>query len=145
MAQVKISYHKDSNTFIGEDKFNNKVVYKANREQQELAPVSTGSSLGPMVSLLMACGACSGIDVVLILEKQRQVLTSLAIIIKGEREQDVTPALWKTIDLHFELKGNLEDGKVAKAVSLSIEKYCSVLETLRRAGATVSYTYSLLS
>ena len=94
----------------------------------------------PMQSLLAAMGGCSAIDVVLILKKQKQVLTALKIIIDGEREAGKEPALWKTIHAQFILTGSpLEKDKAERAVALSMDKYCSVAATLRAAGATITY------
>jgi len=95
--------------------------------------------VSPMQSLLMAMGACSAIDIVLILKKQKQELIDLHINIDGEREQDKEPSLWKSIHAHFLLKGQIEKGKAQRAVELSMEKYCSVAATLRAAGAAITY------
>lgn len=93
----------------------------------------------PMQSLLMALGACSGIDIVSILKKQKQIFTKFKITIEAQREENVIPALWKTIHLSFHFAGSLQQEKAEKACQLSIEKYCSVAETLRRAGAAIHW------
>ena len=93
----------------------------------------------PMQSLLMALGGCSGIDVISILKKQRQVVEGFHMVIEGEREAGKEPSLWKTISVVFELKGNIDPDKAKKACELSMEKYCSVAETLRRAGAAITW------
>ncbi len=100
-----------------------------------------GSNKGvrPMQMLLMGLGGCSAIDVVLILKKQKQVIEDFEISIDGEREQGVEPSLWKTIVIHFKLKGQIDKEKAERAVQLSIQKYCSVSKTLEIAGATISY------
>ena len=100
-----------------------------------------GSNFGvrPMQAVLMAMGSCSAIDIVSILKKQRQVLDSFSITIEGEREKGKEPSLWKYISLHFKMKGQIDEEKARKACSLSVEKYCSVAETLRRAGATIEW------
>jgi putative redox protein len=51
----------------------------------------------------------------------------------------VEPALWEKIHLLFQLKGDVDPAKANRAVQLSMEKYCSVAETLRRAGAEISW------
>lgn len=93
----------------------------------------------PMQGLLMAMGGCSAIDVVLILNKQKQNITDFEIIIDGEREENKEPSLWKTIHAQFILKGTIELEKAERAVQLSMEKYCSVAATLRAAGAVITY------
>ena len=92
-----------------------------------------------MQGMLMSLGSCSGIDIVSILEKQRQEFTSLNIIIVAEREQNKIPSLWIKAHIEFVVKGNLDEDKIKRAATLSIEKYCSVAETMRRAGCTISY------
>lgn len=101
------------------------------------------AGIGPMQSLLAAVGGCSVIDVVSILKKQRQNLTDIKVTVQGEREPNATPSLYKTVHVHFTLFGQIDPDKAEKAVQLSIEKYCSVAETLRRAGATISYRWSI--
>jgi putative redox protein len=95
------------------------------------------AGIRPMQGLLMSLGACSAIDIVSILKKQKQQIEAFKIIIEGEREQGKLPSLWKKINVQFQLSGNIEPEKAMKACTLSIEKYCSVAETLRRAGAEI--------
>jgi putative redox protein len=103
-----------------------------------------GAGIGPMQSLLAAAGGCSVIDVVSILKKQRQDLTDIKVTVNGERQPDVTPSLYQTVHMHFKLFGSVDADKAAKAIELSIEKYCSVAETLRRAGARVTYGFEII-
>jgi putative redox protein len=107
----------------------------------DTSPETGGENFGvrPMQLLLMGLGGCSGIDILSILKKQRQNVTGFRMRIEGEREPGKDPSLWKDIELVFELKGEVERDKAEKAVALSLEKYCSVSETLKRAGATLKW------
>ncbi|HVA97473.1 MAG TPA: OsmC family protein [Bacteroidia bacterium] len=96
--------------------------------------------VGPMQMLLMALGGCSGIDVVMILKKQKQEITDFKISIDADRENIKDYSFWKNIHIHFKLKGNIELGKAKRAADLSIEKYCSVAKTLEK---TSKITYSV--
>lgn len=98
-----------------------------------------GAGVSPMQSLLMALGGCSGIDVMDILKKGRQTVQSFRMIISGEREKGKTPALWEQVHVTFELSGAIEPEKARRAAALSMETYCSVAETLRRAGCTITW------
>ena len=100
-----------------------------------------GNNFGirPMQLLLIALGSCSAIDIVTILKKQKQVLNEFIISIEGQRETGKEPSLWNEIRVHFLLKGQVDVEKADRACSLSIEKYCSVAETLRRAGAHIHW------
>jgi putative redox protein len=105
-------------------------------------PVSEGGNgqgMRPMQTLLAAFCGCSAVDIVSILKKQKQSFTSFKIAVDGEREHGKEPSVWKTIDLEFEFLGEVSPSKAYRAVQLSIDKYCSVSETLRRAGATINY------
>ena len=93
----------------------------------------------PTQLLLMGLGSCSGIDIVAILNKQKQTIDSFKMHIKGQREKDKTPALWETIHMVFELRGNIDEDKASRACALSVDKYCTVAETLRRAGAKITW------
>ena len=99
----------------------------------------TGKGMRPMQTLLAAFCGCSAVDVVSILKKQKQEITDLQILVDGEREHGKEPSVWQTVDLHFKLKGEIDAAKAYRAVQLSVDKYCSVAETLRRAGATISF------
>jgi putative redox protein len=100
-----------------------------------------GSNFGarPMQLLLMGLGGCSGIDIVAILKKQRQKIDNFKMSVEGEREADKMPSLWKTIHITFELTGDIDLDKAKRACQLSMEKYCSVAETLRKAGAEITW------
>lgn len=95
------------------------------------SPEIGGQNLGvrPMELVLIGVGGCSGIDLGLILKKQRQVLDDFKVSIDGHRSS--SPAKeFKQVDIHFELWGNLDKEKVEKAISLTVEKYCSVIQSL---------------
>ena len=102
-----------------------------------------GNGMRPMQTVLAALCGCSSVDVVSILKKQKQEITSFSIEVDGEREKGKEPSVWETVHLVFKLEGNIEPNKAVRAVQLSMDKYCSVAETLRRAGATLSYTVFL--
>ena len=107
----------------------------------DTSPDTGGKNYGarPMQLVLMSLGGCSGIDIITILNKQRVGVKSFLMKIEGEREPDKIPSLWKTIQIIFELEGEIEPVIAKRACELSIEKYCSVAETLRRAGADISW------
>ena len=98
-----------------------------------------GSGFRPMQSLLAALCGCSAVDVISILKKQKQTLETLDMEVDGSREEGKEPSLWKQIHVIFRLTGEVEPAKGFRAVDLSMKKYCSVAETLRMAGATITY------
>jgi len=94
---------------------------------------------GPMEMLLGALGACSSVDVVSILAKKRQKLTSLEVVISGERAS-TPPAVWTKIDMVYRLAGEIEEKAARDAIELSQTKYCSVAAMLRK---TAEITYRI--
>lgn len=100
----------------------------------------TSGGVRPMQSLLAALLGCSSVDIVSILKKQKQEITDFRMEADGEREPGKEPSLWKTIHLTFFLTGQIDPAKAYRATALSMDKYCSVAETLRRAGAEISFT-----
>src|SRR6202049_2998221 len=97
---------------------------------------------GPMELLLLALGACTATDIVIVLEKQRQKLESLEVICSGERAVE-TPNVWTKLEIFYRLHGKLDDAAVKHAIELSDEKYCSVSATLRKT-ATLTWRYEIL-
>ena len=90
-----------------------------------------GRGMRPTEALLSALGTCSAIDVLYILRKQKEPIEDLQVEIEGERADEV-PARFTKIHLRFVAKGEgLNEKKVARAVRLSVEKYCSVGASLR--------------
>ncbi|MPQ77395.1 OsmC family protein [Hydrogenovibrio sp. JE_KL2] len=97
----------------------------------------------PMELLLMGLGGCSGIDVIMMLEKGKQDVKDCQMEITSERA-DAVPAVYTKIHLHFKVTGtDLNEKKVARAVELSAEKYCSVSKMLEKT-AEMTHTYEII-
>jgi putative redox protein len=97
---------------------------------------------GPMEMLLGALGACTSVDVVLILEKKRQKLDSLEVVVSGQRAAE-PPSVWTQIEIVYRLGGTLDEKAVRDAIALSQEKYCSVAAMLGKT-AKITYRYEIL-
>lgn len=96
-------------------------------------PGHGGRNLGarPMETVLMGLGACSAFDVVSILAKARQRADSVHVELDAERA-DAVPAVFTRIHLHYVIRGRgVKAATVARAVALSVDKYCSVTAMLR--------------
>lgn len=102
----------------------------------------TGKGMRPMQMLLSALGACSSIDVILILKKKRQELRDIKVSVTGEREEGAIPEVFKTIHVHYDLYGPLDAAKAERAIQLSMEKYCSVTRMVEKV-AVISWSYDL--
>lgn len=109
------------------------------------APEYGGRNLGPrpMELLLMGLGGCTSFDVVTILRKARQQVTSCEAELSAERAEGV-PAVFTKIHVHFIVKGcGLKEVQVKKAVDLSAEKYCSASIMLGQAGVVITHDYRI--
>jgi len=107
----------------------------------DTSPENGGTNFGvrPMQLLLMGLGGCSGIDIVSILKKQRQQVLGFSMKVEGNRFAGKEPSLWEKIHVVFQLKGDIDPEKARKACELSMDKYCSVAETLRKGGTELSW------
>jgi putative redox protein len=100
---------------------------------------SKGAS--PMELLLMGVGGCSAIDVVMILKKQRQEITSYKMEVEGQRKEVRDAKPFESMHVTIYLEGKIDETKAIRAAQLSFEKYCSVSITLE---ASVKITYSIV-
>ncbi|VAW78552.1 Protein YhfA [hydrothermal vent metagenome] len=134
--QARIKWVQDA-TFIGESGSGHAVVMDG-------PPEHGGRNLGvrPMEMLLLGMGGCTAFDVVHILKKSRQPVTDCVAELQAERT-DEEPKVFSTIHVHFIVTGKgLDDKRVARAVSLSAEKYCSASIMLGKT-ATITHDYEI--
>lgn len=109
-------------------------------------PDAGGENRGcrPMELVLMGLGGCSSFDVVSILAKSRQQVVDCLTEIDAERAEEV-PHVFTRIHLHFRVTGHdLDEKKVARAVSLSADRYCSAAIMMARAGVAISHDYEVI-
>ncbi len=128
----------DHMTFVGESPSGHSVVMDG-------APEAGGRDLGvrPMEMLILGLGGCTSFDVVSILKKSRQALVECEVEIEAERASEI-PRVFTRIHLHFIVKGNqLDAKKVAKAIELSAEKYCSASRMLEKT-AEITHDFEIV-
>ena len=98
------------------------------------------TAAGPMLTLLLAAGSCSGSDVVLILKKMRIELRDLRIEVTGRRREQ-EPRRYTALHFDYHIGGiGLSQDKAHRVVSLSVEKYCSVIHSL---APDIAITYAV--
>jgi putative redox protein len=105
-----------------------------------------GKNLGmrPMELMALGVGSCSSYDVVTILKKARQKITSCEAEISSKRV-DSTPAVFESIHLHFKVAGSeLSEKQVERAIELSADKYCSASIMLKNAGVVVTHDFEII-
>lgn len=83
-------------------------------------------AVNPARMLLLALGACTGMDVISILRKKRLAVTGYQITLRGERRAE-HPRTYHTIEVVHHVRGrDLSAAAVEEAVRLSATKYCTV-------------------
>jgi putative redox protein len=139
MVNINIKLKQPDFGFEATDAYGNTV-------SMDTSPETGGNNFGarPMQMLLMGLGGCSGIDMVSILKKQRQEIAHFQMHINGERAKETDPSLWENVHIIFELGGKVDPDKAQRAAQLSMEKYCSVAETLRRAGCQITWEVKMV-
>ncbi|MGB8315715.1 MAG: OsmC family protein [Aestuariivirga sp.] len=106
--------------FVGESGSGHAVVMDG-------APEAGGRNVGvrPMEMLLLGLGGCTAFDVVMILEKSREKITSCEIELEAERAAE-DPKVFTHVKMIYHLRGkSLKPAAVERAINLSAEKYCS--------------------
>ncbi|HEC00865.1 MAG: OsmC family protein [Emcibacter sp.] len=126
-------------TFIGEASSGNIVTMDAGKANGGL-----GLGHSPMELLLMGAGGCASIDVVMILQKGRNEITDCVCQVSGIRSSEM-PKIYTDIHMHFVVTGSkIKDGAVERAVSLSMDKYCSASAMLAKA-AKLTYDWEVVA
>ena len=100
-------------------------------------------AMRPMQLMLVGLGSCSSIDVIHLLQKQRQDLRDIQLSVTAEREEGVVPSLFTTIHIHYKLFGPIDPKKAERAISLSVEKYCSVGKLLEKT-ADITWDFEII-
>jgi putative redox protein len=92
----------------------------------------TNSGMAPKAMMLSSLAGCSGLDIVSILNKMKVKIDDFKMEIIGELT-DEDPKYYHTVTVNYHFYGkNLKESKIKKAVDLSVEKYCGVMEMFRR-------------
>ncbi len=128
----------DNMTFVGESPSGHAVVMDG-------PPEFGGRNLGirPMEMLILGLGGCSAFDVMLILQKSRQQVVHCEVELDYDRA-DENPKVFTRIHLHFIVTGKgLEESRVARAIQLSAEKYCSASIMLGKT-AEITHDYEIV-
>ena len=120
----------DSQMFIGRDSFGH-VAMSGSWPKDDDDSWTEWKALKPSDMLVMSLASCSAYDVVMILKRQRQKITGLYISADATQAPD-PPYQFTHIHLKYTVKGeDLDPKKVARAIDLSENKYCSVAATIK--------------
>lgn len=100
------------------------------------------SGLAPKAMMLSSLAGCSGLDVISVLNKMKVTVNDLKIIVTGELTEE-HPKYYHSVQVVYQFFGKeLPQDKLKKAVDLSVEKYCGVMEMFRKfAEVTIEIDY----
>jgi putative redox protein len=109
----------------------------------ELDGATGASHASPVEVVLVALGGCSGMDVIAILRKKRQVVLGYEVRVHGERRAE-HPRAFTRIEMVHRLRGRyLSAAAIEDAIRLSDTKYCSV-HAMLAPGAEITSRYEIL-
>lgn len=96
-----------------------------------------GVSSSPVDHLLASLCACSGMDVISILRKQKHEVTHFVIKADASR-REIHPKIFTSVGLTYSFQGQsvpIQD--IERAIELSLTKYCTIAGTLAASGCTI--------
>ncbi len=119
-------------------------IFSATNGQTEILLGSNKSdgvppAFSPMEGLLASLAGCMSIDIMMILNKQRQQVDHYEVKVTGTRA-DAAPAVFTAIQMEVHISGKVKEAKLQQAIRLSEEKYCSVYHMLAP-GVDISTVY----
>ena len=97
----------------------------------------------PMEFLLAGVAGCTAMDVISILQKMRQDVHDFSVEISGVRAEE-HPKVYTEVTITYIVRGkNLDEERVARAVELSEDIYCSASQMFRRSGTKINSSYRI--
>jgi len=91
-----------------------------------------GKGYRPKALMLTSLAGCSGLDVVSLIDKMKLKVDKFHIEIFAELTEE-HPKYYHKVHLEYHFYGEeLEEKKLQRAVDLSVDKYCGVMEMFRR-------------
>jgi putative redox protein len=143
MKSIQLAWRPGTARFEATGRSGTRISFEAPGEPAEIpldgGPHGPEAGPSPAELLLVAGAGCACWDVVEILRKQRQDLVTIDVTVDGDQQPD-PPWTFRRVELRFTVGGrSLDREQVERAVELAVERYCSVLSTIREAGP-VTYT-----
>ena len=91
----------------------------------------TDTGLSPKALMLSSLAGCTGLDLLSLFKKMRVVLDDINITVRGELTEE-HPIHYHSVKVDYHFYGSdLNEAKINKAVNLSEERYCGVMEMFR--------------
>ena len=97
--------------------------------------------LGPKALMISSLAGCSGLDVVSLLKKMRAEVADFKMVVHAELTEE-HPKYYHKVAVEYHFYGsNLQEDKINKAVKLSIDQYCGVMEMFRQFAKVTTEVY----
>jgi putative redox protein len=127
MADKITTHWKGGLTFESTNPSGKSVIMDTNIEGQ-----NERFGLSPKAMMLSALAGCSALDVISTLDKMKEAIDDFKIEVSGELT-DEHPRYYHTVVVDYHFYGSdLNKKKCERAVNLSVETYCGVMEMFRR-------------
>ncbi len=97
--------------------------------------------LRPKALMLSSLAGCSGLDVVSLLKKMRAEVDDFKIVVHGELTEEHPRYYHKVVIAYHFYGSDLQEDKINKAVKLSVDQYCGVMEMFRKFAKVTTEVY----
>lgn len=127
MADKIVTHWQGGLTFESDNPSGKSVIMDTNIEGQD-----ERYGLSPKAMMLSSLAGCTALDVISTLDKMKEEIDDFKVEVSGELT-DEHPKYYHTVEVEYHFYGSdLNMKKCERAVSLSVEKYCGVMEMFRR-------------
>ena len=100
-----------------------------------------GAGLRPKAMMLASLAGCSGLDIASLIEKMKLEVDDFKIETNANLTE-VHPKIYDTVTVEYHFYGNnLNEPKLQRAVDLSVDKYCGVIEMFRKFATIETKTF----
>lgn len=124
MAKIKLTW-QDNNVF--ESVHDDGIVMIDNPDEG-----AENKGMRPKALMLSSLAGCSALDIVSLLKKMRAEVDDFKIDVTAELT-DEHPKIYKDVIVTYRFFGSdFKKDKIQKAVDLSVDKYCGVMEMFRK-------------
>lgn len=125
------------------ERINDAIQFRGTNGSYDVTMASSDEQegLSPMEMTALGVLGCSSIDILMILNKQKQEVDDFSAEIDGERADD-PPRVFTDLHMHYEVTGEVEPAKVRRAIELSLDTYCSVSNMVKHT-ATITYAFTV--
>jgi uncharacterized OsmC-like protein/predicted GNAT family N-acyltransferase len=86
---------------------------------------------GPMELMLVSVASCAASTVAALLDRMRQPVADLRVRVDGERATEA-PRVWTRLHVTFQVRGEVDPGRLERAVELTETKHCPASVMLAR-------------